>query len=473
MAPQGWTSSIATAAGVAAGVGAAQLGLGYGLGIVSWQPPADGDRAAVWAGNVTWTVWITATAVIIGALVADRLAWRAADAGAGAGAGAAERTGRGLWRLVLAAAAALGGLSTAVLIAIPARDAPDTGALAPATAAAGYALAGLIVGLAGAAAALRSAAVAANVVASASAVWLLTVVSVVCGALGLGPADTALGSWPLAAGADVWFRGLHVPAVTLSLLGAALIGALGAWLARHASRSGLGAAVSGAAGPLLVAVAYVLAGPRVTGAAASQLSAYLTAPYAVLAGIAGSLAVTAARVAGLSAAGPAPRRRLPPPALTGGPGGVPADPATPPRPRRSGAGGTPVPQGTAADRTGTAAPGRKESAAVTAAAASGPAADSAGTARPSEGDPPPAEGPPADSRARAPRRRAAAGPGVAAKSGTPTAEPEASADSANPAATPAADGPEPAKATRRPRTRRANAAPGEGEDERPAAEAGV
>ena len=36
MADKGWTARVAAAAGVAAGTGAAQLGLGYGLGVVEW-----------------------------------------------------------------------------------------------------------------------------------------------------------------------------------------------------------------------------------------------------------------------------------------------------------------------------------------------------------------------------------------------------------------------------------------------------
>ena len=55
----------------------------------------------------------------------------------------------------------------------------------------------------------------------------------------------------------------------------------------------MGAAVSGVAGPLVVAVAYFLAAPRLVGIRPEQLSAHLLAPYAVLAGLAGSVTVTA------------------------------------------------------------------------------------------------------------------------------------------------------------------------------------
>ncbi|RLQ12717.1 hypothetical protein EAD96_00160, partial [Micromonospora sp. BL1] len=55
----------------------------------------------------------------------------------------------------------------------------------------------------------------------------------------------------------------------------------------------VGAAASGAAGPLLVALAYLLAVPRLAGIAAEQLSAHLIAPYAVIAGVGGSMVMAA------------------------------------------------------------------------------------------------------------------------------------------------------------------------------------
>jgi hypothetical protein len=53
-------------------------------------------------------------------------------------------------------------------------------------------------------------------------------------------------------------------------------------------------AVSGAFGPLVVASAYFLATPKLVGAQADeQLSAFLVAPYAVIAGLAGSVLLAA------------------------------------------------------------------------------------------------------------------------------------------------------------------------------------
>src|SRR5262245_35627094 len=95
----------------AAGTGAAQLGLGYGLGIISWAPSVTaataggtaGSSAALtavladgaWSSGLAWTTWVSATSVVVGAVVGDRLL-DSADSG---------RFARAAWRLVLALAA--------------------------------------------------------------------------------------------------------------------------------------------------------------------------------------------------------------------------------------------------------------------------------------------------------------------------------------------------------------------------------
>jgi hypothetical protein len=82
------------------------------------------------------------------------------------------------------------------------------------------------------------------------------------------------------------------------MLGAAFaIGALVAWRATRRGDNRVGVAISGAFGPLLVASAYFLVTPAFGPAPAEQVSAYLTAPYAVIAGLAGS--VVSAAVVGI------------------------------------------------------------------------------------------------------------------------------------------------------------------------------
>src|SRR6187549_1727103 len=72
MAEKGWTGQVAAAAGVAAGTGAAQLGLGYGLGVVVWPSTGTADDS-VWLGSLGWATWIAASATVFGAVVASRL----------------------------------------------------------------------------------------------------------------------------------------------------------------------------------------------------------------------------------------------------------------------------------------------------------------------------------------------------------------------------------------------------------------
>lgn len=95
--------------------------------------------------------------------------------------------------------------------------------------------------------------------------------------------------------------------------------------ARRGARSAqhrVGATVSGGAGPLLVALAYLLAVPRLSAISPEQVSAHLIAPYAVIGGIGGSvlIAALAQRAERRSTAGTATRTPVvettPPPAPT-------------------------------------------------------------------------------------------------------------------------------------------------------------
>ncbi|MFC0507284.1 hypothetical protein [Micromonospora costi] len=359
MARRGWGGSIATAAGVAAGTGAAQLGFGYGLGIINWAP-ADADAApAAWVASLIWATWIAATSTILGAVCAYRLHERgranapvdptvpppvsgeaATDAAPGADPAAGDAAtdapsgtdpvaapsdpapvdrpttepGR-LRRVGIAVAAGLGGLVTVLLVAVPARVAspPDTGT--PQRVAAAYAAIGVLMGVLTALWALRSRAAAGNVVATVAWLWLLAVVAVVDGVLaGRGLTSAQLGIWQISSDRpDFWIRDyLYWPGAVLSLGSALVIGALAARRAARAPRQRIGAATSGAAGPLLVAIAYLLALPRLSAITPEQVSAHLIAPYAVIVGVGGSVLVAAlaqrtARRAVTATAGGTPR----------------------------------------------------------------------------------------------------------------------------------------------------------------------
>lgn len=309
MAVRGWGGSVATAIGVAAGVGAAQLGLGYGLGIVAWLPAADGASEAAWVASLTWASWIAATSTIAGAIVAQRLgdaetryadarrAGRAPQESPAGGSTTPSVTGT-LWRIALAVAAAVGGLVTVALVAVPARAATRADTFSPQTIAAGYAVIGVMIGLIIAVWALHSPAVERNILATICWLWLVALIAVMTGvAAGRGLGTAQLGVWQISTESDrFWFRDyFYWPGAALALGSALLIGALAARTAARLPHARVGAAVSGIVGPLLVAVAYFLAAPRLIGIQAEQMSAHLMAPYAVIAGLAGS-----ALVAGLA-----------------------------------------------------------------------------------------------------------------------------------------------------------------------------
>lgn len=292
MAARGWGVSIATAIGVAAGAGAAQLGLGYGLGIIAWLPASAPDGEAAWVASLAWATWIAATSVIAGAICADRLAGSPGPEST-VGDDEPSPVAAVLWRLAIALAAAVGASITVALVAVPARAAERADSFAPETIAAGYAVVGVIAGVVAGFGALASRAVANNVIVTVSWLWLLAVVAVIHGVIaGRGLASAQLGVWDFTSDGP-WFRNLYVPGMLLSLTAALVIGILAAWPAARRDENRIGVAVSGAVGPLLVAAAYFLAAPRLVGVRAEQFSAYLLAPYAVIAGLAGSVLASA------------------------------------------------------------------------------------------------------------------------------------------------------------------------------------
>jgi hypothetical protein len=274
MAEKGWTGQVAAAAGVAAGTGAAQLGLGYGLGVVVWPAIPAGDDS-VWLGSLGWATWIAASSTVFGAVIAGRLGRPPAG---------------GPWRFALAASAAVGALLTVALIALPARAAVRTDTFSPQTIAGGYAVIGVLLGLVIAYWAVVSRPVAANLIATAAWLWSLAVAAIVVSIFWHRESATYLSSWQFASPdpLDGLYGTIYWPSSVLTLLAALVVGVVGAWPAVRRGDLGVGAAASGAVGPLLVAAAFFVLAPQLTGALGPLESAYLIAPYAVLAGLAGS-----------------------------------------------------------------------------------------------------------------------------------------------------------------------------------------
>ncbi|MEO3770903.1 hypothetical protein [Micromonospora sp. B9E7] len=325
MARQGWGVSIVTAIGVAAGAGAAQLGFGYGLGVIAWTPTEAGATDTAWADGLAWATWLAASSTVLGAVCAQRLHQRGAprpvesqatdssdsvtapeqatQAGGRPPAvdapgpvteqvtSTAERGGL-LRRVALALGAGIGGLVTVLLIAVPARVATGADTGAPQRTAAVQAVLGILLGVVVAIWALRSRAAAVNVTATAAWLWLLAVVSVIDGVrVGRGLTGAQLGTWQLDPDhSRYWIGGqLYWPGALLALVPALLIGVLAARRAARSTGHRVGAAASGAAGPVLVALAYLTTLPHWSTLGPAQLSTQLVAPYAVIAGVGGSV----------------------------------------------------------------------------------------------------------------------------------------------------------------------------------------
>jgi hypothetical protein len=302
MAARGWANSTVAAIGAAAGVGAAQLGLGYGLGIIVWQPVGDAAGESLWLTSLAWVAWIGASSTVVGAVYASANR-RGGRGGRPRPAGAVELA----WRTTIAVAAAIGACVSIPLVMLPARAAHRADTFQPQVTAGAYAVIGIVTGLVIAIVAVNVRVIAANVVASTAWVWGLAAVAVIDAVRAHRTVGTAqLAAWQFTESG--WFRQtLYVPGALLMLGGALLVGVFAALPADRREDSRVGIAISGAVGPLLVAAAYFLAAPKLT-VRAEQLSAYLFAPYAVLAGVAGSVLV--------AALGPMrPRRAKPAPAL--------------------------------------------------------------------------------------------------------------------------------------------------------------
>jgi hypothetical protein len=299
MAKLGWASSIGRAVGAAAGAAAAQFGMGYGLGILSWAPDGpSGTPDDLWLASLAWTTFIAATSTVAGAIWADRRS--ASAAGAPPRRAAPDGTpvppttaATASWRTLMAFCAALGALLSVILVLIPARGAVRADTLSPEWIAVGYAIVGVVIGVLVAVCALSARAITLNVLATALWLWVLATASALDGvAADDGVRVAPLAIWPF--GPGTYFRTSWSIAGMALMFGAALVlGVVTAWIAaRRRTDGAVGIALSGAIGPLMVAAAYLLTAPRLVGVHANaQISAYLTAPYAVIAGLAGSVLV--------------------------------------------------------------------------------------------------------------------------------------------------------------------------------------
>ncbi len=275
-----WPRVFAVAFATAALIGAAQLGLAYGSIAIRFDRPFAGMEND-WNIQLTWVAWFAMTAITGGAAFALAYAKLLARR---QGVESRHTDGRGfLVRIVSALAAGLGGL----VAIVPLTAYPAANAILPPPQQPEYtmALTGVAAVIAGT---LLAAVTAGNRPLSTSmawftvAAWALAVVSLanttpVAGRLYLDPAR--LGVLDIGALMPTPRAYYSMPVLALVI---GLIVAVTGWVRRQ---SRVLIALSGATGPLLVALAYLMSGPGISRELTNQADAYLGAMASVVVGL--------------------------------------------------------------------------------------------------------------------------------------------------------------------------------------------
>lgn len=278
MAFRTWGRLLLTALGVSLLAGAGQLGIAFGFGVVRLTGTFTGATVNQWPAQLVWAGWFAANAAVVGAVLTERLARRD---------GGLAGTGR---LLAVAGAAALGATVVAPLCMQPARAA-ELVTVDPVWAVGICAVLGAVAGAGAALAVLLQPPVGWNMAAVAGAVWLLALVSVTPSLLS-GPLETVRLGVPEPASLEAG-TAQRLALVVLPLV-ALLAGAATGGLARWRGHPPLVSGATGVAGPVLVAFAYLTAGPGDT-ADRYQLTPYYAALLAVAAGALGSAAAALLR----------------------------------------------------------------------------------------------------------------------------------------------------------------------------------
>lgn len=305
-----WVRAALTALVTGALVGAGQLGVAYGLGIVRLARTFDVTARNQWNAQLTWVSWFAVLAAVAGAIAGER-AVRRDEHSLGADT-----------RILLALCGGAGASAVVPLSMQPARVANLAQSGDPTLVVGLAAGLGVVAGVLVAVAALSLRPLAWNVAAVAAVAWLAGLV--------------AIGSY-LSPDAPLPSIRLGVPQWTVQegenqfvdLLGMPVLAWLAALLVAAAARArrvpGLATAISGMAGAAPLALAYLIAGPGTTGDTTDQMAPYLGALIAVPAGLLGSLLVivvpgrdrTRAAAAGRPT-GPVEPTNIIPPISTGG-----------------------------------------------------------------------------------------------------------------------------------------------------------
>ncbi|MEV6343400.1 hypothetical protein [Actinoplanes sp. NPDC051851] len=282
MAIRSWVKLVATTATAAAVVGAGQLGIAYGLGMVRLDRALDITARDQWTAQLAWVAWMTMTAAAIGAIVATgmRSRWLPRPVSAAGSIG-------------LGVTAGLGSLAVLPLTMQPARSAVVAG-VQPVFVIGAAAGIGAAVGIFAAAAAAAKPVFRWNLAVMSVLTWIVALVTI---GPSLLPGHTATavrvgvleGSLIPAAVAE------HTPFLTMPVL-ALLAGLIVGWIGRGKGTSTLAVAFAGLPGAALLTMAYLIAGPA-QDAAGFQLDPYWSAMTAAGAGVLGSVIAAIVRSA--------------------------------------------------------------------------------------------------------------------------------------------------------------------------------
>ena len=261
MTVRAWSRLFWQSFGAAAVVAAAQWGLGYGLGLIDWGQPFEAGNENAWNSLLTWTAFISAVSVLGGAAVG------------GPGIRRPNHRVKLNARFTAAIAAGLGTAAALPVAWLPARVAqPPISEGFTVTIAAAE---GIVVGIVLAALAMTLATAATSLVATVA--WAWSVALACCGvAIAQGEPTNHVRLGVIDAGSlippNAWWFG---PELMIGL--AVLIGAATATVARRRGAPWLGIVASGLAGPALIAAAYGIGGPGVSGDHRDQFQPYLAA----------------------------------------------------------------------------------------------------------------------------------------------------------------------------------------------------
>ena len=267
-----WFGLVWKSAAVAIVAASAQLGVAQTVGILRWS---DGSTDA-WSTLLTWVAFIFAVSVLVGASVGRRTVRQVG------------RPDKISAAFVAALCAGVGGAIAGSLAWLDAQHAAVAVAAYPELVVATTSGAGLIVGMVLAVLAATVLAIGAGIRATVAWIWLVGIGSAIAGHLTHQPFRAprlAVLDAPSVVPAT-WWSGPN-----LMIAVAAVIGLLVAAVARWGGAGRVGAALSGFAGPSVVAASYLIAMPATSVTRSTQVEPGRAAAIAVGAGLLASAVV--------------------------------------------------------------------------------------------------------------------------------------------------------------------------------------